>query len=88
MNTKCVHCNAQLAPSLEGYRAHLRRFHNTLPTLKDIEAFKTEAKALAARVIKPFRTTTRSKIQIVHDIEKTWGSALIPEVKPWQSLGA
>lgn len=74
----CEICSEKLAGSKEGYKAHMKRFH----------ALKSNAGHIVepSRIV-PMRLTTRTKAQIVHDMEKTWGMAVIPEVKPWHSLG-
>ena len=73
----CEICGERLAGSQEGYRAHLKRFHSANPHAS-INPVKSP--------ITPLRTSARSKAQIVHDMEKTWGYSIIPDVKPWHSL--
>lgn len=67
-----------MANSGEGYKAHIQKYHNVSPTVVPVMP--------KSKRIMPERLTTRSKAQIVHDTEKTWGPAIMPEVKPWHSL--
>jgi len=76
----CNICHDRIV-GIDGYSFHLKRFHP--------RAAKTTVRHFSGgsmQQIRPIRTTIRTKLQIVHDIEKTWGAALIPEIKPWHSL--
>ena len=73
----CSKCEVHF-PRWAEYHAHVV----TGVCQRKLDVFKP-----AKEPIRPIKTTNRSKAQIVLDIEKTWGSALIPEVKPWHSLG-
>lgn len=72
----CEICGERLAQSVEGYKNHYKRFHSVSANVIE-----------AVNIIRPKRTTTRSKAQIVHDVEKTFGYAIQPMVQPWHSLG-
>lgn len=75
----CELCGEKLAGSNVGYRMHMKRFHSVLEQPRAFEAHSV--------VITPTRITNRSKAQIVHDMEKIWGAAIIPPVMPWHALG-
>jgi hypothetical protein len=68
---RCALCGGVTFKTFELYQQHLLGHHNQEPV----------------KIITPERTTNRTKAQIVHDMEKTWGKAVYPEVKPWHSVG-
>lgn len=73
----CKTCNKHF-PQWGKYHAHV--------IAKACERQENAFKSLP-KDIKPIKTSTRSKAQIVFDMEKTWGHAVIPMVQPWQALG-
>lgn len=84
----CEICGVKLAAgSTEGYKMHLKKFHNAHPQALEYDWITQRARPIILQPIKPERTTNRSKDHIVHDVEKTWGFALTPDVKPWHSFG-
>lgn len=88
----CEICGAKMAKGCpEGYRNHLKKMHNAQLSSPAFEALKSKIKAVAEAPARPklvpLNTSGRSKAQIVHDMEKVWGKAVYPEVKPWHSMG-
>jgi hypothetical protein len=67
----CSLCGHVVFATFVSYQQHRIDHHNAKPEPK---------------VVLPVKTTSRNKAQIVHDTEKTWGAALIPENKPWHSM--
>ncbi len=93
----CEFCRERVFGGKDGYKLHLGRWH-TKAGVKVWQStdlsLKSSARALeshpsgAVQVkIMPERTTTRTKGQIVHDVEKMLGYAIIPMVKPWSAWG-
>jgi hypothetical protein len=76
MRNHCEVCGDRLEMTEDSYLLHIRRFH----------PIKQVSVRLPGYAIKPLRTTTRTKKEIVHDMEKIWGSAITPSVKPWHTL--
>lgn len=77
----CNLCGERLMQTEDAYKLHCTRFHPT-----KIDTSLRGLDKVFKREIKPERITNRSKAEIVFDMEKTWGVAVIPAIKPWQTI--
>lgn len=78
----CAICGLKNFKNVTEYHAHYRTMHSVRALSET-----TLIPPTVSHYLKPVNTSGRSKEQIVHDMEKVWGHAVFPQVKPWHSVG-